>query len=194
MREKVFFVLLSVCTCLALAGCRNDAGKNGAVSKIECPVSGGSVVQTSEGSAKEESKETNVSYECELGSIAFYLPEGWNYETTEYQDDTDFFGIKCWKGKEKNFAIDFHCSDFVGLCGTGIVRCEKMTINGMPAEMGYVSKNEWEYVVFMDDYKNYIIMNLALGEKGGKAWWKKNEDEIREMWDSLVLRPAKEEK
>ena len=132
-----------------------------------------------------------VSYQCDAGSISFYLPDGWSHKTNKYKKisddktwgDNETFEITFWKNKSKNNKICIQYTKHFGACGTG-AETKKTKINGMSAEAVYYDgKPYWEHIYFLKEYENFVILNSCDDEE----WWGDNGDQVMEILDTLTL-------
>lgn len=132
-----------------------------------------------------------VNYQCDAGYISLFLPNGWSHKIQKYKkvpddktwDNNETFGITFWKNKSKKNSIFLQYTKCFGICGTGL-KTKKMKINGMHSEVGYYNgKTYWEYIHFLNDYENFVVLNFCESEN----WWNTNGDQVMEILDTLTL-------
>lgn len=191
--KKITRIFMMLLICFAFAGCSNKEMGTSASNTIEknemqntATGNGISEVQVSESLTEDK-----VSYQCDAGSISFYLPDGWSHKINKYKKisddktwgDNETFEITFWKKKAKKNKICIQYTKHFGACGTG-AEAKKTKINGMSAEAVYYDgKPYWEYIYFLKEYENFVILNFCEDEN----WWTDNGDQVMEILDTLTL-------
>lgn len=113
--------------------------------------------------------------------ISFELPEDWNYEVIQTDDEptssiTVLLAPK--SEKEGNLELKYISSGFV-VCGTGLVQTE-IDFNGVKAYQGvYYGRDLWSFIT-LEEPKGCAILNSA-------PWYEKYEAEIEQLLASVVF-------
>lgn len=123
-----------------------------------------------------------VTHITAKGSIALDIPESWEYEVDEQKDG--YFSIFVHPLSETKKGITVECTDFFGVCGTGLEEKECM-VNGMEARKGiYDEKSYWSFIAFTGEYDGYVVQSMA-----GKSWWKEYGSQVDGILASLAFSP-----
>ncbi len=166
-RALLVFVLI----CCIVAGCgeKNQVSQQLPAqeqqSQTELPVDG-EVVRNSHGYA----------------NMRLTIPDGWEYEITEYSQETGTFGIVFRPEGERVGSLSLMYFDAWALIGTGFE--EKMDFIG-EREVGigtYSGQVYWNYIRFRYMPGDYIFYNT-----GADGWYDQYEDQINSILESAVI-------
>lgn len=184
MRKKAVMVMVSAFLVMTACGSQKRENQEGAFSNISSQSETSSEhinLETEETENAEETEQmTAVAYSCEKGSIRLEIPEDWDYQIHEYDEEMEAFSVAIHPAAETEGSIIIGYTEYFGVCGTGL-RQEDYSLNGMPAEIGiYDDHTYWDFLVFLGDNEGYFIENNA-----GESWWSDYETEIQKIFATL---------
>lgn len=134
-----------------------------------------------------------VSHVGAAGSIALTIPDGWQYEITEKNDEElTHDGIRFWpEGKDGKIGLYYYDTGF-SVCGTGLEEKEMTLDNGQKINMGvYDNSDVWEFITFVPDdeasdagktHGTYVARAEGIDE-----WGSRLEDEALEILATAQL-------
>lgn len=123
-----------------------------------------------------------VSNSHGYANMSLAIPDGWEYEITEYSADTGNFGIVFRPEGEKVGSLSLIYYDGWAVCGTGLE--EKMDFIGENEVVvgTYDGKDHWDYIHFRYMPGDYVFLNT-----GADGWYNEYEKEIDSILASAVV-------
>lgn len=123
-----------------------------------------------------------VSNSHGYANMSLVLPNGWEYEITEYSPETGNFGIVFYPEGQQVGSLSLMYYDRWALCGTGFE--EKMGfIEKREVGIGTYSGEEyWNYIRFRYMPGDYVFFNT-----GADGWYDQYEDQINSILASSVV-------
>lgn len=128
---------------------------------------------------------SDVAYHCELGSIYFRLPNGWNYSVQKYNPQTpeEGYSISFYPEDVKEGEIIISWQNQFGVCGTELKPEEDITLNHMHARKGtFVNHSMWNFIYFTEEYEKYVIL-----ANNTENWQENDKKQVMEILDTLVF-------
>lgn len=117
--------------------------------------------------------------------ISLHLPEGWEYETEEYSEDTGRFGIRFFP-EGCSGSVGLYYYDFFGVCGTGLETRELTLESGRKVRMGiYDGRDVFSFITFPEETLSagsFVVLN-----EGADDWLTEHEDEVLQILDAAVM-------
>lgn len=139
-----------------------------------------------EASASEERKQAQsgqtVVNRYGYANMSLVIPEGWEYEITQYSADIGGFGIVFYPVGERVGSLSLMYYDAWGVCGTGLEEQVK-TVGGYEAWVGtYDGAPYWDFISLRYLPGNYVFLN-----RGADLWYGKYEEQIDSILASAVV-------
>lgn len=133
------------------------------------------------------SAEAAENVECEWQSIKIGLtiPDGWEYETEEYSDETGRFGIR-FSPEDCSGWVGLYFNKSFGVCGTGLAEQDISFDSGLSGRMGiYDGGDTWSFIVFPEKSvaPEYFV---ALADGAGE-WLAEYGNEVLEILSTAVM-------
>ncbi len=120
--------------------------------------------------------DTEVTCSHENLRISLKIPEGWDYETEEYNEDSGRFGIRFFP-EGCSGSVGLYYYDFFGVCGTGLETREIALEGGRKGRMGlYDGSDIFSFITFPDQELptgSFVVLN-----EGAEDWLAEYEDEV----------------
>ena len=120
--------------------------------------------------------DTEVTCSQENLRISLKIPEGWDYETEEYNEDSGRFGIRFFP-EGCSGSVGLYYYDFFGVCGTGLETREIALEGGRKGRMGlYDGSDIFSFITFPDQELptgSFVVLN-----EGAEDWLAEYEDEV----------------
>ena len=162
---KKCLILILLLTCLCLWGCEKEE----VVTEQTLP-------------AQTEPLERRVSNSHGYANMSLAIPDGWEYEVTEYSPETGNFGIVFRPEGEQVGSLSLMYYDGWAVCGTEMD--EKLHyIGDRETYIGtYHGQKCWNYIKF-----NYLPGDYVFFNTGADAWYDKYEAQINDILASAVL-------
>lgn len=119
--------------------------------------------------------EINTNYEnhekysktIENLKIELTIPNDWNYEEMQKNEENDFYkyALKLYKNNSEQYAVLYLYNNPFGVCGTART-VEDITLNnGKEATIGYYDGSKiWSDISFYNTNKNIAVINYNLTE------------------------------
>lgn len=108
--------------------------------------------------------------------ISLKIPEGWDYETEEYNEDSGRFGIRFFP-EGCSGSVGLYYYDFFGVCGTGLETRDITFEGGRKGRMGlYDGSDIFSFITFPDQELptgSFVVLN-----EGAEDWLAEYEDEV----------------
>lgn len=118
--------------------------------------------------AMENDKSKIASYETENEKISLEIPENWNYEIIDKEDESHYYSIKLYPNEEEKnkCAVVYSEKQRLGVCGTGLTTKEIETNHQNKASVGYFDNHTaWDYIAYQIEGVNLVAYNEKLEEK-----------------------------
>lgn len=134
------------------------------------------------------SAEAVENAECEWQGIKISLniPEGWEYETEEYSDETGRFGIRFAPENCNGCVGLYFYNNLFGVCGTGLEEREVTFDSGLSGRMGiYDGGDTWSFIVFPE--QSGLSGSFAALADGAGDWLSEQEDKVLEILGGAVM-------
>lgn len=120
--------------------------------------------------------DTEVTCSHENLRISLKIPEGWDYETEEYNEDSGRFGIRFFP-EGCSGSVGLYYYDFFGVCGTGLETRDITFEGGRKGRMGlYDGSDIFSFITFPDQELptgSFVVLN-----EGAEDWLTEYEDEV----------------
>ncbi len=120
--------------------------------------------------------DTEVTCSHENLRISLKIPEGWDYETEEYNEDSGRFGIRFFP-EGCSGSVGLYYYDFFGVCGTGLETKDITFEGGRKGRMGlYDGSDIFSFITFPDQELptgSFVVLN-----EGAEDWLAEYEDEV----------------
>lgn len=173
MRKKLYRPVL-VCLLLisfAITGCARGEEPAQTQPTQPQPVS-------TEPAAQAERVSTSHGY----ANMSLVIPDGWEYEITEYSPDTGNFGIVFRPEGEQVGSLSLIYQNGWGVCGTGL-EMETEYFGNYEAGVGtYDGGKYWNFISLRYLPGDYVFLNT-----GADVWYAQHEKEIEEILNSVVV-------
>ncbi len=108
--------------------------------------------------------------------ISLKIPEGWDYETEEYNEDSGRFGIRFFP-EGCSGSVGLYYYDFFGVCGTGLETRDITFEGGRKGRMGlYDGSDIFSFITFPEEAPasgSFVVLN-----EGAENWLAEYEDEV----------------
>lgn len=121
-------------------------------------------------------------------TLSLEIPEGWEYEKTEYPYSTHSprYCISFWPEGQSEGRISLqYRNGLFGVCGTGL-ESEDITIGKYKASKGTYDNNDvWSFIIIDnggDGTDSYVILN-----EGADLWWDKYGDEAMKILQTVLV-------
>ena len=115
-------------------------------------------------------------------NMCLTIPEGWEYEITEYSPETGNFGIVFRPEGEQVGSLSLICQNGWGVCGTGL-EMETDFFGNYEAGVGtYNGDEHWNFIRLRYLPGDYVFLNT-----GADIWYSQHEKEIEEILNSVVV-------
>lgn len=128
--------------------------------------------------------DTEVTCSHENLRISLKIPEGWDYETEEYNEDSGRFGIRFFP-EGCSGSVGLYYYDFFGVCGTGLETRDITFEGGRKGRMGlYDGSDIFSFITFPDQELptgSFVVLN-----EGAEDWLAEYEDEVISMINNRV--------
>ena len=124
---------------------------------------------------KTNQNETNTPYEntekysktIENIKIELTIPNEWNYEEMQKNEENDFYkyALKLYKNNSEQYAVLYLYHDLFGVCGTARTEEDITLNNGKEATIGYYDGSKiWSDISFYNTNKSIAVINYNLTE------------------------------
>lgn len=124
---------------------------------------------------------TVAEYSKDYANMSLLMPEGWEYETIDLDDGSDF-GINFWPAGHSDGKLKLHYVGSFGVCGTGLSQ-EIVILGDYKASKGtYVNRKVWDYIVLINTPGDYVIYN-----EGADVWWDEYGNEAMEILGTITV-------
>ena len=130
--------------------------------------------------------------ECErLGSkIGLALPEDWQYETVEYDENLKRFGIR-FRPADCSGWVGLYFYDSFGVCGTGLVSRNITLDSGRTGRMGiYDGIENWSFITFPEQAESGTF---AACSEEADGWLGEYGDAVLSILDGAVMEEVRPE-
>ena len=119
--------------------------------------------------------EINTNYEntkkysktIENLKIELTIPNEWNYEEMQKNEENDFYkyALKLYKNNSEQYAVLYLYHDLFGVCGTARTEEDITLNNGKEATIGYYDGSKiWSDISFYNTNKSIAVINYNLTE------------------------------
>ena len=133
--------------------------------------------------AKEQGEEVTCSHENLR--ISLKIPEGWDYKTEEYNEDSGRFGIRFFP-EDCSGQVGLYYYYFFGVCGTGLETRDITIEGGRKGRMGlYDGRDIFSFITFPDEELSsgsFVVLN-----EGAEDWLAEYEDEVLKILGTAVM-------
>ena len=123
-----------------------------------------------------------VQYGSGYADISLTIPDGWEYETEEFEGNHDFC-VAFWPtGRaEGRISVRYFSVGF-SVCGTGLEE-EKIRLGNYEARQGTFDNHKlWDFIGLIGTPGDYVVMNEGAGQ-----WWGQYGGEAMEILNTLVV-------
>lgn len=166
MKKQQMIISICLLLCLVASGCKGETQPEQTQPSQTESVSAGEKVSNSHGYA----------------NMCLTIPDGWEYEITEYSSETGNFGIVFRPEGETVGSLSLMYYDGWALTGTGFE--EKMDFIA-DREVGvgtYVGQAHWNYIRLRYMPGDYVFFNT-----GADIWYDQYADDIEKIIGSAVV-------
>lgn len=173
MRKKLYRPVLSclLLISLLLAGCAREEESVPTQPTQLQPIPTEAVIQAEK-----------VSATYGYANMSLVIPDGWEYEITEYSPETGNFGVVFRPEGEQVGSLSLMYFDLWGVCGTEM-ETQMEYIGSYEAQIGTnVGSEYWNYISLRYLPGDYVFLNT-----GADIWYSQHEKEIEEILNSVVV-------
>lgn len=160
MQKKVIAITLLVLSIMSVPACGR---KEELTINDEVSITDNEIIDTAEQDI-ETLEASNVKVNGPYGSIQISVPENWEFEICDVDDETlmgSFYGIHLKPTAESEGFIEIGYNDSFGVCGTGLETQGNTLTNG-EVNIGYYDGNDnWsfiEWVTLDGKLKNIVVL------------------------------------
>lgn len=122
-----------------------------------------------------------VRYDRGYANISLTIPYGWEYETEDCENNSDFY-VAFWPSGRSEGKIRVCYYDSFGVCGTGLDQ-ERIMFGNYEAWKGtYDNHKVWSYIGLLGTPGRYVIENEGAGQ-----WWDEYGGEAMQILNTLVV-------
>lgn len=133
--------------------------------------------------AKEQGEEVTCSHENL--KISLKIPEGWEYVTEEYSEDSGRFGIS-FSPEGCSGQVGLYYYDFFGVCGTGLETRDITFEGGRKGRTGiYDGRDLFSFITFPDEEPSFGSF-VALND-GAEDWLAEYDDEVLQILGAALM-------
>ncbi len=180
MRRKLLWLLPVIC--LLLAAVSFSAETDPTDQPIPIPPSAAAAA-TEATSVPDNTQETPVTHARDGVRLSLRIPEGWEYERVDADDDSAF-GIRFRPaGQPEGGILLQYCDQPFLVCGTGLFQ-KDIRLGAYAACMGtYDSEdNVWSYIRLIGTPDSCVVLN-----DGADAWWATHGEEAMAILETIAI-------